>query len=171
MHQISSGSLFSMYYRFDVFRWMRQQLPYLLRNSMILAFISVIAQSFKHIQNALLDYCTGVERRLNHNSSTLLLQKWLNDLFGLANGTIYITNYLIEQTYLHYEGETVSPVYLGFQGEDAELYLDSILYSEYGGFIIRVPEPLASDENLSLIRKWVEYYRTAGTVYKIESYE
>lgn len=159
-----------MYYRFDVFKWMRQQLPPLLRNSIITAFLFVISQAFKKTQATLLDYCTSVERRLNHNSSTLLLQKWLNDLFGLKNGTIYITNYLTEQTYLHFEGETISPVYLGFQDE-VDFYLDSKLYSEYGGFIVRVPSSLSTDENLLVIRKWIEYYRTAGTVYKIESYE
>lgn len=160
-----------MYYRFNVLTWMRQQLPSILRTSVIFAFLFSISQAFKQTQDVLLDYCTGVDRRLSHNSSTLLLQKWLNDLFGLTNGIIYITNYLTEQTYLHFEGETVPTVYLGFQDEGIDVYLDSTLYSEYGGFIVHIPASLSTDENISLIRKWVEYYRTAGTVYKIESYE
>lgn len=171
MLRIFLGEPFNMYYRFDVFTWFKQQLPPLLRNRAIRAFLSSVSQSFRQTQDTLLDYCTGVERRLNHDSSTLLLQKWLNDSLGLPNGIIYITDYLTEQTYLNFAGETLSAVYLGYQGEGEEVFLSSELFSEYGGFIVRIPSTLSTPENIAIVNKWVEYYRTAGTVYKIESYE
>ena len=70
------------------------------------------------------------------------------------------------------EGEVPEEVYLGFDNEITEVYLsanDPSVLS--GGFVVYVPSGLATEDNLRTIRKWVEYYKMAGTEYKIVAYE
>ncbi len=159
-----------MYYRFDVKKWILYQLPMALRRTVLWEFFKCIAKGFLSINEDFRNYCTVTERQLGHNANTLMLQKWLNDVFYL-NGDIYITNYLNDNVYLHYQDEVPEDVYMCYQNEGESIYLDSKApSSEYGGFVVNVPSKLATDVNLKVIKNWIEYYKAAGIVYKIVIY-
>lgn len=159
-----------MYYRFDVKKWILHQLPLALRRTVLWQFLQCIAKGFRHVSDDFQNYCTAIERQLGHNANTLMLQKWLNDLFYLDND-IYITNYLNDNVYLHYQDEVPEDVYMSYQQEGEGLYLDSKEPSSgYGGFVVNVPSELGTKVNLRVIKNWVEYYKAAGIVYKIELY-
>ena len=97
---------------------------------------------------------------------------FLNSRFALDPGTIYITDFRSENQYLHFYEEIADDVYMSYQSEGDRLTLSSHSPDSLaGGFVVMIPAALASDGNLAEIRRWVEYYRYAGTTYKISTYE
>ena len=170
LRPLTSEIRFRMYYKFDVGRWVLHQLPMILRTSLIYEFIRCLLHPIKTLYSSFYDYSTSVERQLGHNSNTLMLQKWLNDVLGVKD-EILIQNYLNERISLHFSNEPYDEVYMGYINETDGLYLSSELSNEFGGFLVMVPSYLATEENLMIIKKWVEYYKTAGTVYRIMKYE
>lgn len=163
--------LYHMYYRFDVRKWILHQLPVVLRKTLLFAFLKSIVEPIRVLHREFEQYASSSDQQLMHNSQTLMMQKWLNDVLYLEQGTIYITNYLNDQVYMHYAGEKAEDLYMCNAEEGDSVYLKSQLTNEYGGFVVNVPAQLATADNIQTIRKWVEYYKAAGTVYKIISYE
>lgn len=161
-----------MYYKFDVQKWILHQLPIILRRSVFYEFVRSCLHGIRKIYEEFYSYCQATDRQLGHNANTLMLQKWLNDVFFLSDGTIFLSNYLNDQVYFHYEDETPEEIYMSYQTEGDGVYLNSSEPgSEYGGFIVNIPVALGSQDNIAIIKKWVEYYKTAGVVYRIEKYE
>ena len=159
-----------MYYKFDVKKWALQLLPMVLRKRILFAFVKCCVHAISEVAENYYTYCNSVDRQLGHNANTLMLQKWLNDLFYLEDA-IYISNYQNELMYLHYQDETLEEVYLSYKSEGKAIYLDSKAPSnEYGGFVVKIPAEIATVENIATIKQWVEFYKTAGVVYKIEQY-
>lgn len=158
-----------MRYRFDLSVWIRQQLPPVLHNRGILAVMYALVSGIREVQKSFDLYAADIDRRLSHNSATLSLSAWLNDLFGL-NDAIYITNYVNDIPYLSYERENIVPLYLQYQAEGKGVYLNSQPPTVYGGFVINIPKGIASEANIATIRKWVDYYKVAGVTYKIQIY-
>lgn len=116
-------------------------------------------------------YSKDVLRRLDHTSQVISLERWLNSFFHL-DGDIVIRDYTSGNIYLHFQGEMPNDIYVGFIDESTEIYLPKYDPSALrGGFVVYVPSDLATEENLKTIQKWVEYYKMAGTEYKIEAYE
>lgn len=160
-----------MYWRFDANKFTLHQLPPFLRKKGIYAIIKCLMIGIDRIHAVFVSHRESVTQQLNHNGTVMSLEKFLNDKFSLS-GEIYITEYLTNNTYMHKQGETPEDVYMGYQGEDETLVLSSVSPDKVsGGFAVMIPEGLATDENIAVIRKWVDYYRAAGTIYKIESYE
>lgn len=160
-----------MNYRFDIDKWMLHQLPIVLRRPKLYALIRCVSVAITYVYTAFWRYSNDIRRRLDNTSQVISLERWLNDVFYL-DGDIVIKDYSSDNVYLHYQGEVPEEVYLGFDDEITEVYLSvnnpSILS---GGFMVYVPTDLATEDNLRIIRKWVEYYRMAGTEYKIVTYE
>lgn len=160
-----------MNYRFDIHKWLLLQLPLVLRKQRIYALIRCIAVGLNQVYEAFKNYSNDVVRRLENTSQVISLEKWLNDIFYL-DGDIIIRDYISDNVYLHYQDEVPEEVYLGFPDEQTVVYLPSTSPSKLsGGFVILIPAELATEDNLKTIRKWVEYYRMAGTEYRIEIYE
>ena len=160
-----------MYWRFDANKFALHQLPPFLRKKGIYAIIKCLMIGIDRVHSLFASHRESVTQQLKHNGTVMSLEKFLNDKFSLS-GRIYITEFLTNNTYLHNEGEMPEDIYMGFQNEDETLVLSSLNPDKVsGGFAVMIPEGLATDENIAVIRKWVDYYRAAGTIYKIESYE
>lgn len=160
-----------MYWRFDANKFALHQLPPFLRKKGIYAIIKCLMIGIDRVHSLFASHRESVTQQLKHNGTVVSLEKFLNDKFSLS-GEIYITEYLTNNIYLHNEGETPEDIYMGFQDEDETLVLSSLNPDKVsGGFAVMIPEGLTTDENIAVIRKWVDYYRAAGTTYKIESYE
>lgn len=159
-----------MYWKFDANKFALHQLPPFLRTKGIYALIKCIMAGIAWVYGLFTNQRETVMQKLNHNGTTLSLENFLNEKFKLS-GEIYITEYLSDNTYLHNQGETAEDVYMAFQDEENNFFLSSESPDVLsGGFCINIPEGLYTDENLRAIRKWVDYYRAAGTMYKIEAY-
>lgn len=160
-----------MNYRYDVDKWLLHQLPLVFRRPKLYALIRCIAVALTHVYTTFWRYSNDVRRRLDNTSQVISLERWLNDVFFL-DGDIQIKDYASDNVYLHFQGEIPEDIYIGYDSEDAAIYLSAnnpgVLS---GGFAVYVPAELATEDNLRIIRKWVEYYKMAGTEYKIVTYE
>lgn len=161
-----------MYWNFNADKFSLQQLPPLLRTKGIYAVVKCCMTGLAWIQKKFASYREDVTGKLAGNGFTANLEKLLNVKLGLDAGTIYITDYLTDNIYLHYYDEVADNVYAGYSYEGDQLYLSSDDPSDLsGGFVVMVPSDLATDGNMATIKMWVEYYRYAGTIYKIKTYE
>lgn len=160
-----------MYWKFDANKFALHQLPPCLRRKGIYALVKCLMAGISYVHSLFSSHRSSVMQQLNHDGTVISLEKFLNDIFSLS-GEIYIKDFRSPNIYLHYEGEIPEEVYVGYQDEGDIFHLSSN-QPDYmvGGFIIMIPESMATDENLAMIKKWTEYYRVAGTVYKIETYE
>lgn len=160
-----------MYWRFDARKFALHQLPPFMRKKGIYALIKCFLTGIDWVNSLFATQRETVAQQLNHNGTTMSLEKFLNDKFSLS-GEIYITEYQTNNTYIHMQGETAEDVYVGYKDEGDTLVLSSVSPDKVsGGFAVNIPEALATEENIAVIRKWVDYYRAAGTIYKIETYE
>lgn len=160
-----------MYFRFDANKWALHQLPPLLRRTRIYALLRCLMTGIRELHETFTAWRAERVRQLGYNGHTAYIARFLNDLFSLDD-EIYIEDYRSPNVYLHYAEETPEEVYMCFQDEGESLFLSSRSPEDVaGGFTVMVPASLATEENIVTIRKWVEYYRAAGTVYRIETYE
>ena len=160
-----------MYWRFEANKFVLHQLPPFLRKKGIYAIIKCLMIGIDRVHSLFASHRESVTHQLKHNGTVVSLEEFLNEKFSLS-GEIYITDYLTDNTYLYNEGEIPEDVYMGYEEEGEALVLSSVSPDKLsGGFAVMIPEGLATDENIAVIRKWVDYYRAAGTIYKIESYE
>ena len=162
-----------MLYRFDVDRWIIHQLPPILRRTAIYAFLRVLLYPLKQLASIFLAYKENVDRQLAFNGFADMMQRFLNDIFFYPDGTIYITDVVDSAVELSFQEEGFSPVYMSFDDETpaASFYLASWPPGEtVGQFVVHVPETL-SEEEIATVRQWVEYYKFAGTMFTIETYE
>lgn len=160
-----------MYWKFDANKFALHQLPPCLRRKGIYALVKCLMAGISYVHSLFSSHRSSVMQQLNHNGSVMSLERFLNEKFCLS-GYIYIKDFLSANTYLHYEGETPEEVHVGYQDEGDIFHLSSNRPDDVsGGFTIMIPESMATDDNLAMIRKWTDYYRVAGTIYKIETYE
>lgn len=160
-----------MNYSFDPVKWALHQLPPLLRKKRIYALIRCLMIGIAALHSRFMAYASGADMRLSGNGFTLNLQRFLNDLFSLDQ-EIVIAEFRTANVYLHYVGEKPEDVYLCYQNEGDSTAFPSWQPDDIaGGFVIRIPASLETSDNIALIRKWVDYFKTAGTTYKIETYE
>lgn len=160
-----------MYWKFDSRKFALHQLPPVLRTKGIYALLKCVMAGLDYIYALFSGYRASVDQQLNHNGTVLSLEEFLNAKFSLSD-EIYIIDFKNANTYLHKADEVEPDVYVGYQGEEDPLMLSSDAPDVVsGGFTIRIPEGLSTPENIALLTKWVEFYRPAGTIYKIETYE
>lgn len=159
-----------MYWRFDAYKFSLQQLPPLLRGRVMSSLLKALTAAAEVVYDLFVAHRARVMRKLDYNGFTISLERFLNELFD--EDSIYITEFKSENVYLHYDYENLPNVYLGYQEEGDTISLSSTSPQDIsGGFVVMIPSYLATDDNIALIRKWVDYYRMAGTIYRIESYE
>lgn len=162
-----------MFYRFDVERWIIQQLPPVLRKLGIYAFLRALLFPLKQLMQSFTAYREAIDRQLSYNAFEIYLEKWLNDVLFYDPGTIYITDEVLPIPALSLQSERDAPVYMSKITETPATPLE--LYSTppdqiLGEFIVHVPFGI-SDEDIALVSQWVDYYKMAGTQYRIEEYE
>lgn len=162
-----------MFYHFDVDKWIIHLLPPALRKASIYAFLRCLLFPVKQLQAAFLTYKEGVDRQLTYNAFNDYLQRFLNGLFFFEYDAIYITDVVQDLTYLAFESEALSPVYMSFQDETPATALelsskDPSIIS--GVFVVHVPAAL-SQADIATVANWVNYYKMAGTEFTIEVYE
>lgn len=162
-----------MFYHFDVDKWIIHLLPPALRKASIYAFLRCLLFPVKQLQAAFLTYKEGVDRQLTYNAFNDYLQRFLNGLFFFEYDAIYITDVVQDLTYLAFESEALSPVYMSFQNETPATALelsskDPSIIS--GVFVVHVPAAL-SQADIATVANWVNYYKMAGTEFTIEVYE
>ncbi len=155
---------------FDVNKWALQLLPPALRRPVLFALFKSCVKPLKDIHDSYATFISLVNQKLSQISYTASLATWLNSVFYLPEGTIYIEDSKDNEVYLFKVGEEPENTYL-FSEEGIPLYLQLQPQEKFDGFIIHVPAILATSDNLRIIRKWVDYYKIAGVNYKIEQYE
>lgn len=159
-----------MYWRFDAKKFALHQLPPFLRKKGIYALIKCFLTGIDWVYSLFTTQRETVDQQLNHNGTTASLEKFLNDKFGLSQG-IYISDYQTDNVYFHLEGEVPEDVYVSYQNEENDLFLPSTSPDKTsGGFLVKIPSSMNTSENLAVLNRWINYYRPAGTVYKIEVY-
>lgn len=152
-----------MYSQFDINRFALQQLPPLLRKKGIYALLRCLLIGLGTIYRSFVGYRESVRLQVNHNNLTASMEKFLNDLFGVE-GMITITDFRDSNVYLHNADEAAESVYMGYQDESTPLNLSSVAPNMVtGGFDITVPTKLVNSQNLKAIKKWVDFYKPAGT--------
>ena len=161
-----------MFYRFDIDRWILQQLPPALRRRTVFAILQAFLYPLKQLVQTFSVYREAVVRQLSYNAFEIYLQKWLNDLFFYEYNDIYITDEEIPVPTLSFINEGDAPVYMTFINEDPAVPLD--LFSSkpddrLGAFVVHVP-PVMTAADIAVVEQWVNYYKFAGTQFRIEQY-
>ena len=162
-----------MFFRFDTDRWIIDQLPPVLRRKAVYAFLRAMLLPVAQLAQAFTAFRDAALRRLSTNAFVVYLEKWLNDVFFYPSGTIYITDEEISYAALAFQSEGGDTVYMTFADENPLVPLD--LYSFHpdtrlSRFVVHVPATMTAAD-LSTVSQWVEYYKFAGTQYRIETYE
>lgn len=162
-----------MFYRFDVDRWIIYQLPPILRRPTIYSFLHALLFPIKQLMQTFTTYREAIMRQLSYNAFEIYLQKWLNDLFFYQYNDIYITDEILPVPALSFQSEGDDPVYMTAIDEDPAVALE--LYSsptddKIGAFVVHVPHVLTAAD-IAVVEKWVNYYKFAGTQYRIVQYE
>lgn len=162
-----------MFYHFDIDKWIIHLLPPVLRKSTIYAFLRALLYPIKQLQAAFLTYKSMVDRQLTYNSFQDYLERFLNGLFFFEGNVIYITDEELQFSALSYESELAETVYMSFQDETpaTPLNLGSVPPSAaFGRFVVHVPAAL-SEADIATVTNWTNYYKMAGTQFKVEVYE
>lgn len=162
-----------MFFRFDVNRWILHQLPPVLRRPANYAFLQALLYPLAQLMRSFTTYREAIDGRLSSNAFEIYLERWLNDVLYLDPGTIYITEELLPIATLSKNSEPYPLVYMTYIEEDPQISLD--LYSIepgslIGRFIVNVPAGL-SEGDLALVQDWTNYFKMAGTQYRIEEYD
>ncbi len=162
-----------MYRNFNVYAFAVRLLPTFLRKDVIKAFLWAILSPLDELLSKFNSAVGESDRRLNHNSFTIYLEKFLNDLFGVQ-GLIYITDFIDDwSVYLSMKEELYDYDIMTMREEDLSTI---VLPSEppgtlRGHFMVNIPISLDTEENRALITRWGNYYKFAGTNFTIETYE
>ena len=163
-----------MFYLFDVDRWIIQQLPPVLRRPAIYAFLRALLLPLRELMELFTSYRESVSRQLSYNAFEIYLEKWLNEVLGYdPPDLVYITDEVLPVVALSQQSEGNAPVYISNSDEDPATPLQ--LYSTppdmiIGEFIVHVPSGI-SETDIALVQQWVDYFKMAGTQYRIEVYE
>ena len=163
-----------MFKNFNIQAFCLKLLPPILRKDRILAFLRVLLSPLESILARFRNVVADTDVRLSHNSFTIYLEKFLNDLLDGEKRRIYIADVIDDLS-----------VYLSMKDE-ADLYEDSMTLKAEdldtlivpsgkpdrltGRFGVYIPKELDSESNRRLIKQWVDYYKMAGTNYSIETY-
>ena len=161
-----------MFFRFDTDRWIIDQLPPVLRHQTVYAFLRAMLYPVAQLMQIFTAFREAAVRRLSANSFVIYLEKWLNDVFFYPSGTIYITEEVIPYVELSFQSEGNAPVYMTFADENPLVPLDLYSFSpltKIGRFVVHVPAAMTAAD-LATVSEWVEYYKFAGTQFRIEIY-
>ena len=144
----------------------------MLRKSAVYAFLRAFLHPVKQLLATFSALRDATTRQLSFNAFTIYLQKWLNDVFFYEHGEIYITDEELPVPALSFNDESDAPVYVTAIDEDPAVALD--LYSappgsKFGVFVVHVP-PVMTQADISVVEEWVNYYKFAGTQFRIEQY-
>ena len=162
-----------MFYQFDVDKWIIQLLPPVLRKASIYAFLRAFLYPVKQLHSAFMAYKESVDTKLTYNAFQNSLERFLNGIFFFDYKAIYITDVEFDMAALSFEEEAVDPVYMSYYNETpaTALELSSLDPSLITGeFVVHVPAAL-SEADIATVRKWVNFYKMAGTEFSIEVYE
>ena len=161
-----------MFYLFDPDRWIIHQLPPALRRSVIYSFLRALLYPLKELVLAFTTYRDAVLLQLGYNGFLNYLERWLNGLFFYQYYEIYITEEELPIPSLSYDYEDLDPVYMTAVDEDPSVALELYSFSPNNKicvFVVHVP-PMLSESDIALVEKWVNYYKFAGTQYRVEQY-
>lgn len=158
-----------MLYNFDVNRWIVSMIPAIMRKKALYALLKALLYPLQFICLAFETLRNSTLLKLSYNAFAVYLEKFLNDL--LKTEGIVIEDYVLEMTlYLSHKEENYPVDYISLKAEK----LPSVYVSNdnrlVGGFYVKVPETVATPEVIATIRKWVEFYKYAGTRYEIIIY-
>lgn len=162
-----------MWKNFNLYAFAVKILPPILRKDVLKAFLWALLKPLDDIIDAFNALVRDSDRRLSHNSFTVYLENFLNDLLN-AHSRIYIADRIDDwSVYLSRREELMDYDVMTKKSEELPTI---VLPSERPGklrglFVVYIPAALDSEENRRLITRWVNYYKYAGTTYTIETYE
>ena len=162
-----------MYRNFNIYAFAVRLLPTFLRTDVIKAILWAILNPLDELISKFNSIVTESDRRLSHNSFTIYLEKFLNDLFSVQE-LIYITDYIDDWSVCLSMKEELRDYDIMTMREEElpTIVLPSDRPSTLRGyFIVNIPASLDTQENRALIARWVIYYKFAGTNFIIKQYE
>lgn len=164
-----------MFKNFNIQAFCLKLLPPILRKDRILAFLRVLLSPLESILARFRNVVVDTDVRLSHNSFTIYLEKFLNDLLDATERRIYIAD-IIDDFSVYLSMKDEAAIYEDSMTLKAEGLDTLIVPSERpdrltGRFGVYIPQELDSEINRRLIKQWVDYYKMAGTNYSIETYE
>ncbi len=148
----------------------RKLIPISKQKNKISAFLYLILHPLKAVNILFDQYKTDTNYKLIFNGQIVYLEHYLNDIYDSTQRRIYIQdtanavyNYIYNQaellpTLMVYNANENVPVYLINNNEAVE-QID---------FIIKVPSSITY--NQKVMRSQVDYYKSAGKKYKIETF-
>lgn len=158
-----------MFYNFNIMTWVMHQLPPVLRLPRLIAFIKAMTAPLGLTASALHSYTSQVMEQLSYNALAIYLQRFLNRLLDLPDGSIYIVDYIDEATlYLSLRSEGDEDDCLSLRPGEAVYLTNSDAIA--GGFTVMVPEASATDRNIADMTAWINYYKYAGTSFNFKTY-
>lgn len=163
-----------MWYDLDIDKLITHLLPVALRKPLLQSLLRSLLSPVKDLHARFISYRNAVNDKLSYNAHVIYLEKFLNDLYGFVNDEIYITDLILHaDVYLYNKDENQELLYLYNKAEGGKnTYLHgSPALSLTGSFIVNIPASIDTPDARKTIQKWVDYYKYAGTTYKIESYE
>jgi hypothetical protein len=163
-----------MFKNFNIQAFCLKLLPPILRKDRIRAFLRVLLSPLESILARFRNVVVDTDVRLSHNSFTIYLEKFLNDLLDATERRIYIAD-IIDDFSVHLSMKDEAAIYEDSMTLKAEDLDTLIVPSEKpdrltGRFGVYIPKELDSEINRRLIKQWVDYYKMAGTNYSIETY-
>ncbi|MGM9774887.1 MAG: hypothetical protein ACI3Y2_06780 [Candidatus Egerieousia sp.] len=158
-----------MYYNFNLYKFAAELVPAIMRKKFLYALLKALLSPLLLLCESLTVFRESVLVKTAYNAITIYLEKFLNDT--LATTGIWISDYVIENTlYLAHKAENKPYQYLSHMSEDKPYVYISNNNGLIGAFAVHVPAAVATSENLYTIRRWVDFYKYAGTQYEIIIY-
>lgn len=151
---------------FDIFGFVRQYLPPVLRKDKLLAFLNALVYSIHILWIKFKEWTAEQDYLLNISPTVIHLQNFLNDLYDPVHRRILILTRNVDALYLPLESEAYTPEYFALESENEPTYI--LLYGEivsnYGSFIVIVPNDINSEK----VRQTIDKYKLVGKKHTIQ---
>ena len=153
----------------DYILFLKRLLPWHKRKPIRLAFINVIANVMKGINNQFLTFISDTNYKLTITNQKIYLEHYLNDLYDPVLKRIFIQNLELQSHIYHYTALENKLIYEYTNAENMPYYLktNAEQNSQYN-YTIWVPNDITYDENQ--LKSYVNKYNPVGKIYQIQTF-
>tara|TARA_R110002111_G_scaffold140072_1_gene206022 strand:- start:855 stop:1328 length:474 start_codon:yes stop_codon:yes gene_type:complete len=145
-------------------------LPISKRKDKTVAFLYLILHPLKAVNILFNQYKIGTNYKLIFNGQVIYLEHYLNDLYDNTQRRIYIQDTAnAVYNYIYNQAELLPPLMVYNANENIAVYLiNNNEAVEQIDFIVMIPSSIIYNEKV--IRSQIDYYKSAGKKYKIETF-
>lgn len=143
-------------------------LPTFLRQTIIVAWMNVIAYSFSYIYGKFTSNRDINLYNLSITGQVCRLRKMLNDAFPLAGGAITVEDGTAQGEWQYAWDADYDPYRKYLLADGSTLLWDkSVIQAGVSGFIVKVPSIIKNDNNEARIKSLLNYYKLLSKSYTI----